>query len=344
MGKNAKSNNLNLNFSPQNYNNFKGNYTNKNYYSKEEKDKEKERDKYLENETTKTTKYNSNINTGNTNNTNNINNSNNIQNYTSNSLKINVSKPSHNTPKKEDISSIYSANSKISNNYTTSFNNSKNDYSGYTGSKNTDSYRANTQITSENININHNLSNPNNTHNHNTHNTNTNHLNNINNHIQLNTDTGLTKNKKKLMGDSPKIKNNMNTMNTMNNMKINNKPINNINALNSILDKDKFITSNDESNFTLNHYNCHTKIKKFENAKFGMKPNGVITSYGANTHQGLYRNYNEDRVSIILNVLKPNSRANEEWPKVSFFAVYDGHGGNKCADFLKENLHQYVCG
>ena len=54
------------------------------------------------------------------------------------------------------------------------------------------------------------------------------------------------------------------------------------------------------------------------------------------------RNYNEDRVSIILNVLKPNSRSNEEWPKVSFFAVYDGHGGNKCADFLKENLHQYV--
>jgi protein phosphatase 2C family protein 2/3 len=54
------------------------------------------------------------------------------------------------------------------------------------------------------------------------------------------------------------------------------------------------------------------------------------------------RNYNEDRVSIILNVIKPNSRKNEDWPKCSFFAIYDGHGGNRCADFLKENLHQYV--
>ena len=54
------------------------------------------------------------------------------------------------------------------------------------------------------------------------------------------------------------------------------------------------------------------------------------------------RNYNEDRVSIILNVIKPISRKNEQWPKCSFFAIFDGHGGNKCADFLKENLHQFV--
>lgn len=47
-------------------------------------------------------------------------------------------------------------------------------------------------------------------------------------------------------------------------------------------------------------------------------------------------------MSIILNVIKPNYRVNEEWPKVSFFAVYDGHGGSKCADFLKENLHHYI--
>jgi len=32
----------------------------------------------------------------------------------------------------------------------------------------------------------------------------------------------------------------------------------------------------------------------------------------------------------------------EEWPKCSFFGVYDGHGGSFTADFLKDNLHQYV--
>lgn len=61
--------------------------------------------------------------------------------------------------------------------------------------------------------------------------------------------------------------------------------------------------------------------------------------YAANTNQGLVRNYNEDRVSIILNIMKPASRANEQWPKCSFFGVYDGHGGVNCADFLRDNLH-----
>lgn len=40
--------------------------------------------------------------------------------------------------------------------------------------------------------------------------------------------------------------------------------------------------------------------------------------------------------------MKPPSRQNENWPKCSFFGVYDGHGGAACADFLRDNLHQYV--
>lgn len=51
------------------------------------------------------------------------------------------------------------------------------------------------------------------------------------------------------------------------------------------------------------------------------------------------RSYNEDRVSIILNIMKPASRASEAWPKCSFFGVYDGHGGVNCADYLRDNLH-----
>jgi|JI9StandDraft_2_1071091.scaffolds.fasta_scaffold174787_1 protein phosphatase 2C family protein 2/3 len=56
-------------------------------------------------------------------------------------------------------------------------------------------------------------------------------------------------------------------------------------------------------------------------------------SYAVNTHQGISRNYNEDRVSITLNIKKQGSRAH-------FFAIYDGHGGHLCCDFLKEELHQ----
>lgn len=52
--------------------------------------------------------------------------------------------------------------------------------------------------------------------------------------------------------------------------------------------------------------------------------------------------YNEDRVSIILNINKPANKNCEYWPKCSFFAVYDGHGGNKCADFLRDQLHMHI--
>lgn len=54
-----------------------------------------------------------------------------------------------------------------------------------------------------------------------------------------------------------------------------------------------------------------------------------------------YRNYNEDRVAIILNIMKPKLKVfnGAVWPKCSFFGVYDGHGGNVCADFLRDYLH-----
>eukprot|EP00826_Nyctotherus_ovalis_P039434 TRINITY_DN3793_c0_g5_i4.p2 TRINITY_DN3793_c0_g5~~TRINITY_DN3793_c0_g5_i4.p2 ORF type:complete len:159 (-),score=33.08 TRINITY_DN3793_c0_g5_i4:812-1288(-) len=80
------------------------------------------------------------------------------------------------------------------------------------------------------------------------------------------------------------------------------------------------------------------------------KKNGIIRAHAALTNKGLirlihiviHRNYNEDRVSIILNIKKPKHRAREEWPRSSFFGVYDGHGGSFAADFLRDNLHLYV--
>lgn len=40
--------------------------------------------------------------------------------------------------------------------------------------------------------------------------------------------------------------------------------------------------------------------------------------------------------------MKPSNREYENWPKCCFFGVYDGHGGAKCADFLRDNLHHFV--
>lgn len=79
----------------------------------------------------------------------------------------------------------------------------------------------------------------------------------------------------------------------------------------------------------------------YQSAKYSAKRNGIVAAYGANTNQGIVRNYNEDRVAIILNIMKPKSKqySNDEWPKCSFFGIYDGHGGHVCADFLRDYLH-----
>jgi hypothetical protein len=102
------------------------------------------------------------------------------------------------------------------------------------------------------------------------------------------------------------------------------------------------LTTMNPKSFLVNHKILMSHFRFYEDAKYSTKSYGNIISYGVNTNQGQVRNYNEDRVSIILNVIKPPSRKNENWPKVSFFGIFDGHGGTKCSDFLKENLHHYV--
>jgi protein phosphatase 2C family protein 2/3 len=49
-------------------------------------------------------------------------------------------------------------------------------------------------------------------------------------------------------------------------------------------------------------------IPNYESTKCSYKRNGIVRAYAANTNQGLVRSYNEDRVSIILNIVKPDSR------------------------------------
>ena len=83
-------------------------------------------------------------------------------------------------------------------------------------------------------------------------------------------------------------------------------------------------------------------VENFEQSKYSSKSMGIIHAYGANTHPGLVRNYNEDRVSIIINMNKPQNYKSSLWPKVSFFGIYDGHGGYTCAEYLRDNLHKFI--
>jgi hypothetical protein len=92
----------------------------------------------------------------------------------------------------------------------------------------------------------------------------------------------------------------------------------------------------------ISYYNIYKSFKNYERAKYSSRPYGVVNSFGVSTYIGTIRDYNEDRVSIIMNVVKPVSRSNETWPMVSYFAIFDGHGGNGCANYMKANLHHYV--
>lgn len=69
-----------------------------------------------------------------------------------------------------------------------------------------------------------------------------------------------------------------------------------------------------------------------------------IISYGVNTYKGRIRQYNEDRVTILINASlnKTIIKDISSFPKISLFSIYDGHGGNKCCEFLKTSLHHYI--
>jgi protein phosphatase PTC2/3 len=42
-------------------------------------------------------------------------------------------------------------------------------------------------------------------------------------------------------------------------------------------------------------------------------------------------------------LLKPKSKPEElYWPTCSYFAIFDGHAGNKCAEWLKDKLHSIL--
>lgn len=47
----------------------------------------------------------------------------------------------------------------------------------------------------------------------------------------------------------------------------------------------------------------------------------------------------------MLDLKKPGGGAINEIPnqsKIQFFAVFDGHGGQGCAEFLRDNLHNFI--
>ena len=66
--------------------------------------------------------------------------------------------------------------------------------------------------------------------------------------------------------------------------------------------------------------------------------NELIKAYAYNTSEGNIREYNEDTITVT----KINLNTKEKNDYCYFFAVYDGHGGNGCSLYLKNNLHKNI--
>ena len=108
------------------------------------------------------------------------------------------------------------------------------------------------------------------------------------------------------------------------------------------------IDSNNKNNLkiidNLNIYSlANIKYPDYPQAELSSKSFGKIVAYGVNSYHGIFKKNNEDRTKVILDskLTKTinNSKGKPIIPNISYFAIYDGHGGNKCSDFLQEKLH-----
>ena len=106
-----------------------------------------------------------------------------------------------------------------------------------------------------------------------------------------------------------------------------------------------FSQNNLDENISLEEI-LNEKFMNYQNAKHSENAFDKIISYGVNTYKGVVRNYNEDRVTILINALinkeDNNIKKNLENINISYFSIYDGHAGNKCCEFLKKYLHHYI--
>ncbi len=87
------------------------------------------------------------------------------------------------------------------------------------------------------------------------------------------------------------------------------------------------------------------KLPKFDNARVIIKKYGPVEGFVVNTHKGIIRKSNEDRVSILLNAQKKFKKYQDKTGPIissSMFSIFDGHGGISCSNFLKQNLHNKI--
>jgi hypothetical protein len=95
-----------------------------------------------------------------------------------------------------------------------------------------------------------------------------------------------------------------------------------------------FMTVNSLANLPYNEY---------PQAEYSKKAFYNISGYAFNSYNGAIKSYNEDMVQAKEEKRQLKLKNNEPFTvHISYFGVFDGHGGDKCSKFLKENMHKYL--
>ena len=87
-------------------------------------------------------------------------------------------------------------------------------------------------------------------------------------------------------------------------------------------------------------FSCHHSRfrKSICSSESEFKKYDFIKAYAYNTCDGNIRDYNEDTITTA----KINIYSKDNNNDVYFFGLYDGHGGNGCSLYLKNNLHKNI--
>ena len=84
------------------------------------------------------------------------------------------------------------------------------------------------------------------------------------------------------------------------------------------------------------------QYKAFPDVKQSKEALGNIVGFGVNSYHGKVKNYNEDKIRAVA-LHKCQSKINPNITHVvSYFGIFDGHGGNNCSEFLKLNYFEYL--
>ena len=65
---------------------------------------------------------------------------------------------------------------------------------------------------------------------------------------------------------------------------------------------------------------------------------GVVYGYGVNSHVGSKNIINEDRICIVTNLNKNQSKNKQ----ILFFGIYDGKNGSTKAEYYRDHFHSLI--